>query len=235
MADKTFAEYVQDVMASLPTVDRSMLTGSTNSDAEKYKEDPLWRSRAIKAAAKEEEAKKNALDAALPTVAEQRGSNSNTTELNPYVRDFLDRETPEARDARLAAFQQSIPSILGGLLGIPISGGPSFSQFTGMTDASGRPTYAGAAQAGQQYNNTPGWLQSLMNPAASTLAAASPMGQVNPQQTSWLAAQYESLGYSPQASAGLAIASQESSQGQQGTNSFGGIGGSYADGGDYGD
>ena len=234
MADKSFADYVKDVMALLPTVDKSMLTGSTNPDADKYREDPLWRSRAIKAAA-EEEAKKNALDAALPTVAEAGGDSSFGKELNPYVRDFLDKETPEVRDARLAAFQQSIPSMIGGLLGIPVPGAATFGQISGMTDASGRPTYAGAAQAGQKYNNTPGWLQSLINPAASTLAAASPMGQVNPQQTSWLAAQYESLGYSPEASAGLAIASQESSQGQQGTNAFGGIGGSYSDGGDYGD
>lgn len=225
MADKSFAEYVQDVMAALPTVNRGLMTGTVSPDADKYREDPLWKSRAIKAAAEEEAKKKAILDEVLTSPVQ--GGESRDQGLDPQVAAFLDAETPAARDARLGFFQQAVPGVVAGMFGIPTSGMPSFGQVAGLTDARGMPTYAGALQAGQQYNATPGWLRGMIPFSASTIAASTPMGLTNPQQTATLAAQYEAMGYSPEAAAGLSIASQESAQGNPD--------GTYSDGGDYGD
>ena len=124
MADKSFAEYVQDVMAALPTVNRGLMTGTVSADADKYREDPLWRSRAIKAAAEEEAKKKAALDEALPSTPEYAGGNSGDQSVNPYVAAFLENETPQENADRMANVLGFAPQALAALgLGIPTMGG----------------------------------------------------------------------------------------------------------------
>ena len=62
MADKSFADYVKDVMAALPTVSGNPMLSMTSEDA-RYRADPFYKSREIQARDKlalEEEAAKKA-------------------------------------------------------------------------------------------------------------------------------------------------------------------------------
>jgi hypothetical protein len=158
MAEKSFADYVKDVMASLPKVSNPMLSASTDETA--YRANPFYMQEQIrKRIAAEEAAKAEA--AKTPTVPITQGmmgrSGSSEQGLNPYVAAFLDAETPGER-------AQRISDNWGGLLPI---GGFLF----GDRSLTGKETPALIAQRALQYENIPGWLKDL---APETFGVKSP-------------------------------------------------------------
>lgn len=223
--DSSFSTYVQNLL-SQPRPQGNMFTGFTQDPFEKQNQIDLLAKEEADRLAAEEEAKKLAATAAA-TQAQQGmmtgGGSSNNTELNPYVAAFLDAETPAERDARLS----SMGGLLGNIAKVATGNVGNLSSVNIASALGLDETTARAAQLAAQYAQTPEALRGLLPMTGAAYALTTPAGQANPQQTAALASQYESLGYSPETSAGLAIASQESAQSNPD--------GTYGDGGDYAD
>jgi len=157
MAEKSFADYVKDVMSVLPSVDRSNMLAPTTMSAEEvaaYRANPFYKQEEIRQRiAAEEAAKTPTTPISQGMMADGGDSGGQDQPINPYVAAFLEAETPQERANRIqndlfglkpiGAFMLGGTAGLGGLL-------------------SGQPvTPALSAQRAMQYQNTPNWLKDM--------------------------------------------------------------------------
>ena len=112
---KSFADYVKDLMSVLPTVNSNpMLSVTSQTDADKYRENPFYMQDAIRKRIAEEEAAKKAAQAksvgmfgAMPS----SGGDSAGGITTPSFFDVQEGETPSQRDARVADWAQANPNM----------------------------------------------------------------------------------------------------------------------------
>lgn len=211
MAERSFADYIQDLMATLPQVNGNpMLSAPSMTDANaRYREDPFYRSRDIQARDQlildEEERKRR--EAALSgsgmmTSGEGGGDSGGNQSLDPSIEAFLNAENMGARGARNNALMAMIAGD---------TSAANASQAMGFTDSMGMTTAGRMAQMANQYNRTPDSMKSMLpqsyaNAAGFINQSDSIFGGMNPngvsvmgaQQAAMLAAQDEGLFDTPQ-------------------------------------
>ena len=162
MADKSFADYVKDVMAALPTVSSNPMLSMTSEDA-RYREDPFYKSREIQARdklaldekEKEEELKRlEEENARLEAMSNASGYGSQNAPLSREQLAFLGAESPTDRAARLERDLFGLKPI-GAFMGGGMFG---LSEYMG----SQVPTYSELVSRAEAYNKAPSWLQSLL-------------------------------------------------------------------------
>lgn len=114
---KSFADYVKDLMSVLPTVNNNpMLSVTSQTDAAKYRENPFYMQDAIRKRIADEEAAKKAAQAksvgmfgAMPSSG--GGGDGAGGVKTPSFFDIQEGETPDQRDARVAAWAQANPTM----------------------------------------------------------------------------------------------------------------------------
>ena len=136
MAEKSFADYVKDLMDVLPTVNGNPMMSSTGDEA-KYREDPFYKSRAIQArdqlALDEEERKRLAAQSGSGMMASGGGGGDRPTELTKEQNQFFDwmETTPEGRafkDERGKAMSDLLGLAAPGMLGMSAMGVNAFNK-----------------------------------------------------------------------------------------------------------
>lgn len=158
MADKSFADYVKDVMAALPTVSSNPMLSMTSEDA-RYRADPFYKSREIQARDKLEldEKEKEELKRIEEENARLNNASGYGSQNAPLSREqlaFLEAESPTDRAARLERDLFGLKPI-GALMGGGMFG---LSEYMG----SQAPTYSELVSRAEAYNKAPSWLQSLL-------------------------------------------------------------------------
>lgn len=207
MAEKSFANYVKDLMSVLPTVNGNPMLSVTSmtDDNARYREDPFYRSRDIQARDQlvldeEERRRREAAQSGSGMMASGGDSGGNQT-LDPSIEAMLDAENMGARGVRNNAFM----AMIGG-----DRSAANVSRAMGLTDSLGLTTAGRMAQMANQYNRTPDFLkgmlpQSYANAAGFINQSDSIFGGMNPngfaamgaQQAAMLAAQDEGLFATP--------------------------------------
>ena len=256
MADKSFADYVKDVMAALPTVSSNPMLSMTSEDA-RYRADPFYKSREIQARDKlelEEKEKEEELkrieeeNARLEEISNASGSDSKEQGVDPSIGAYLEGENMGARGARNNSMMNVIASIA---LGYPVG---DTSGALGITDSMGFTTAGRMNQMAYQYNTAPAWVKAML-PASYAKAASfmeqsdslfggmNPNGNVamGPQQAAMLAVQDEGLFDTPEERAAwYAANAHDNGRGTSSSNNstFGGDGKGFGnqtgfDGGSY--
>ena len=118
ITQKSFADYVKDLMSVLPTVnDNPMLSITSQTDADKYRENPFYMQEAIRKRIAEEEAAKAAQSQSgmLGAVPSSGGSGEGTPALSKEQNQFFDwmESTPEGK-----AFKDERGTAMGHVLGM---------------------------------------------------------------------------------------------------------------------
>ena len=158
----SFADYVKDVMAVLPTVNGNpMLSVTSQEDYNKYREDPFYKSRAIKErdklALEEKEKLKKEEEAERAEAAEMVRYGSGTgPSLDPAVEAFLDAENSGVKGGRNVAALNLAGSLVTGRPMGEITG------WLGMEDSMGGTSAGRIAQQAYQYGKTPAFLRGLL-------------------------------------------------------------------------
>ena len=194
MADKKFADYVKDLMESIPKVNGNPMMSVTSMTDEnaRYREDPFYISRDAqerKRLAEEEAAKQAAqsgsgLFGAMP---EGGGVDGGGVQLTKEQLDFLERETPDERANR----------IKNDWFGLKPIGATMFGGISGLSSYLNQqvPTYNDLLYQQAVYNKTPSFLQKMLpdsyqkaaeraNEYASIMGGISPYEEITPTFTS---------------------------------------------------
>ena len=110
MADKSFADYVKDLMGVLPTVNGNPMLSATSMTDEnaRSREDPFYISRERKRLAEEEAAKKAAQSGLFGSMPEGGGGDTTDT-TGPSFFAVQPGETPAGRDARVSSWATANP------------------------------------------------------------------------------------------------------------------------------
>lgn len=119
---KSFADYVKDVMSVLPTVNgNSMLSVTSQTDADKYRANPFYMQDAIRKRNEEEAAKQDkATGDGLFAPKILSGGDGPNLDLLPQTLNFLDKETLEEQGARIKSDMFGLKPIAAYLVaGIP--------------------------------------------------------------------------------------------------------------------
>lgn len=143
MAEKSFADYVKDVMASLPQVSSPMFSGSsmTPEEVAAYRANPFYRQEEIrKRIAAEEAAKATPVTPATPMA--MGGGGSVEPPMSPATLAFLEAENSGDRGYR----NQQLINL------ITKSGPASMTGLLGLTDQFGNPSGARMVQQAAQGN-----------------------------------------------------------------------------------
>jgi len=111
MADKSFTDYVKDLMAVLPTVNGNPMMSVTSMTDEnaRYREDPFYISRERKRLAEEEAAKQAAQSGSGLFGAMPEGGGDTTDTTGPSFFAVQPGETPAGRDARVSSWATANP------------------------------------------------------------------------------------------------------------------------------
>ena len=112
MADKSFADYVKDLMGVLPTVNGNPMLSVTSMTDEnaRYREDPFYISRERKRLAEEEAARQAAQsESGLFGSMPEGGGGDTTDTTGPSFFAVQPGETPAGRDARVSSWATANP------------------------------------------------------------------------------------------------------------------------------
>ena len=135
MADKSFADYVKDLMGVLPTVNGNpmlSITSMTDENA-RYREDPFYKSRDAQAnqlALDEAERARLAAQSGSGMMASSGGDSGGRAELTKEQNQFFDwmEQTPEGQ-----AFKDQRGGAISNLLGMVMPGAGLFNVAKGFT------------------------------------------------------------------------------------------------------
>jgi len=114
MAEKSFADYVKDVMSVLPSVDRSNMLAPTTMSAEEvaaYRANPFYKQEEIRQRIAAEEAAKTPTTPISQGMMTGGGGDSFQGQQGAGFYDVQPGETPAGRDARVAAWAAANPGM----------------------------------------------------------------------------------------------------------------------------